>query len=454
MALFRNRQHAAEELAQHLLFLKDEKPIVLGLANGGIPLAEVIAEYLNAPLDVLLLERLCAPNSDHIVGAVDEHGRISLIQATARWHHVTTQAMIEPARDVFRALQKRRDRIREILPELDVRGRTVIIVSQGIGVGAKLLGAIASMRDRGASKVIAAAPVGHTQSTWPLHEMAHLVIVPHQSGQFKEVQQFYDSLAKVTDDMMLAIIETWAQSRPSMDDHVTTIHMKIKNRQGMSLSCDLDLPPGTKRGSGPYPAVIFAHGFDSNSQSERSVPISRRLAKRGIVGARLDFTGHGRSEGSTEDATDVQMLDDMHAVFEAVAHLNEVDPDRMGVNGAGSGAMIALYYATKQPLVHAMVIRGPICGREIQAARQVRAPTLIIHAERDTALQEPVEVLNREIAATHELLVISNCNRLFNDPISKELMVNASVDWFADHLLRRALDDAARSKQEGDVATA
>ena len=75
MRLFKNRSDAAMELAQHLAFLKDEKPIVLGLANGGVPLAEVIARQLGAPLDILLIEKLFAPNvPNQVVGAVDEHG--------------------------------------------------------------------------------------------------------------------------------------------------------------------------------------------------------------------------------------------------------------------------------------------------------------------------------------------------------------------------------------------
>ena len=64
MPLFKNRLEAAHELAQHLLYLKDEKPIVLGLAPGGVPLADVIARQLDAPMDVLLIEKLYAPGAE------------------------------------------------------------------------------------------------------------------------------------------------------------------------------------------------------------------------------------------------------------------------------------------------------------------------------------------------------------------------------------------------------
>ena len=133
MSLFRNREEAAHELARNLMFLEGDRPIVLALANGGLPLAAVIADALAAPLDVLLIEKLTAPRSPgHVVGAVDERGRISMIQSTARWHHLKSQEMVEPAREKFRSLQRHRGRVRAVLPELDVRGRTVIVVGQGV----------------------------------------------------------------------------------------------------------------------------------------------------------------------------------------------------------------------------------------------------------------------------------------------------------------------------------
>ncbi|MCI0629920.1 MAG: alpha/beta fold hydrolase [Phycisphaerales bacterium] len=436
MRLFKNRIEAANELSQHLAFLKNDSPIVLGLANGGVPVAEVVARHLDAPLDVLLIEKLYAPNApDQIVGAVDEHGRISMIHATARWHHLTSQQMVEPARQAFRQLQVRQARVRAILPELDVRGRTVIVIGQGVVSGAKMLGAIASLKDRGATRIVAAAPAGTSQATWQLHETADVVVIPHRPAKFKGIESFYEEFAEVSDDTIVRIVERWVGEHPQQQQGIKTISMKLAGTLGQSLISEVDLPPGMQRGSAPHATVIFAHGFESDGRSARSLTISRRLAKREIIGVRMNFTGHGRSEGKSEQATDAQMLADLHTVFGAVAGLAEVDAKRIGLVGSGTGGMIALHYAAQVPAVKALVIRGPVCGRETVAARQVKAPTLLIHAESDTALYDSVQTLDRELAAQHRLLRVPNSNRLFGDPISMELMVSATVDWLVDHLV-------------------
>lgn len=442
MRLFKNRAEAAMQLAEHLTFLRDDKPLVLGLANGGVPLADVVARQLDAPLDVLLIETLLAPNTtNQVVGAVDEHGRISMIQSTARWHHLRSQQLVEPARAAFKLLQHRQAKLRAVLPEVDVRGRTVIVVGQGVVSGAKMLGAVASLRDRGAAKVVAAAPAGTNQATWQLNESAHAVVIPHRPAKFKGIDHFYEDFHDVSDELVMAIVHQWIADRPQLQP-ARTVVVKLNTPAGQALMCEMDLPPGMQRGSGPYPAVIFAHGFESNARSSRSLAISQRLAKRGIIGVRMDFTGHGRSEGTIEQATDERMLSDLHVAFQSAAALAEVNPRAIGIVGSGTGGMIALHYAAQVPAVKALVIRGPVCGRETEAAHRVKAPTLLIHAESDTALFDSVQELDRELATQHELLRIPNSNRLFGDPISMEMMVNATVDWLVDHLLPAAAKTA------------
>jgi len=432
MPLFQNRQEAANELARSLSYLKSEQPIVLGLANSGVPLAETIATHLESPLDILLIERLALPNRPNdVVGAVDEHGRISTIKGTARWHHVTSQELVEPARDAFREITRQRGRFRGILPELEVRDRTVVVVSEGISSGAKMLGAIASVRDRGARKIIAAAPAGATKATWHLNDLADQVVIPHRPSKFSSVRDFYGEYSEVTDDLVSAIISKWVKTRAPKDGSITTLVMKLTNDLGQALFCDCDLPVGCSRGSGPYPVVIFVHRFESDGRSPRAIPISRRLAKRGIIGVRLDFTGHGRSEGELHDATNQRIFNDLQIVYHNVCQLNEVDENQIGLIGSEIGVLLSMELAQKLPGIAAMVLRSPLTGNEIRTLETIEASTLLIHASQEESITAEDA---KQLPSRHAFVDIPDATRLFNDPISLEMMIGASVEWMADHL--------------------
>lgn len=435
--LFADRRAAARELSEHLAYLRSERPLVLGLVNGGVPIAETVATALDAPLDLLLIERLTAPkHPDHVVGAVDEHGRISMIRTTARWHHLSSQQMVGPARDVFRRLQRQRGMIRRVLPELDVEDHTVVIVDDGIASGARMLGAIASVRDRGARFVVAAAPAGGGDAVWHLHEAADLVVIPHRPTPFRTLSDVYVDAEDVSDDMVRAVIDRWVSTRAPATSGVRTLVMKLTTQPDCLIACEVDLPPGTARDSGPYPAVIFAHGYESDGRSSRTVPISHRLAKRGIIGVRIDFTGHGRSEGDLAEATPQRMGDDLRRVLAEVSRLNEVDARAIGLVGAGTGGTLVLDAARELPEIHAVVVRSPMLGTELDLAAEVACPTLLIFAENDSIFADAARRGGRPLPSCHQLLEIPEAERLFNDAISLEMMVSASVDWLSDHLPR------------------
>jgi putative phosphoribosyl transferase len=335
--------------------------------------------------------------------------------------------------------------VRAILPEMDVQNRTVVVVGQGVASGAKMLGAVAAMRDRGARKVVVAAPAGSGEAAWQLNEAADLVVIPHRPARFKGIEQFYEDFTPVTDELVLAIIERWVKTRPQQQPGVKTLVMKVTNDQGILLSSEIDLPPGTARGSGPFPGVVFAHGFESDARNPRNVPISQRLAKRGLISVRPDFTGHGRSEGSLDDATAECMLEDLRCVVRNVRQLHEVDGERLGLVGSGSGAILALTLAREDPDIRAVVIRGPMCGDELKVAESVKAPTLLIYADQDPGF---ASVRDREhpLPSTHQTLEIPDSTRLFVDPISRELMFGATVDWLYDKLTPLPMGDLDESE--------
>ena len=200
-------------------------------------------------------------------------------------------------------------------------------------------------------------------------------MIPHTPSRFNGIECFYRNFEEVSDREVEATLQRWAARRPDQHPGVKTLVMRVVGDQHSVLHCELDLPPGTTRGSGPYPAVIFAHTRESDGHSPRTVPISRRLAKRNVVGVRMDFSGHGRSDGTLDEATDERMLADLRTVFDNVQMLQEVDPARIGINAAGTAGNIALRFAAEHPVVAAIVIRGPLSSKEIEITSEVKAPT-------------------------------------------------------------------------------
>ena len=87
-----------------------------------------------------------------------------------------------------------------MLPEIDVKGKTVIIVGQGVATGAKMLGAIASLSDRGASKIVAAAPAGTSQARGNSTINADVVVIPHRPAKFSDIKAFYEEFTEITPD--------------------------------------------------------------------------------------------------------------------------------------------------------------------------------------------------------------------------------------------------------------
>ena len=103
------------------------------------------------------------------------------------------------------------------------------------------------------------------------------------------------------------------------------------------------------------------------------------------------------------------------------------------LSGSGAGGLACLQLAAEETDLAAVVVRGPLSGGEVEAARRVAAPTLFVHGEHDPE-RDQLQSLEADLPEGHEQLVIPESNRLFNDPISLELMVASSVQWLVHHL--------------------
>jgi len=196
--------------------------------------------------------------------------------------------------------------------------------------------------------------------------------------------------------------------------------LTIKNKQNKNLAAIL-LKPAEN-----VPVVIFSHGLNSGKDSPRNRAIAEALVKEHIAALLFDFTGHGESEGTIDDATIEQMADDLEAVIDFTKKEFAV----IGVNGSSSGGTVALSLGKKINQVQALCLRDPPSAEVYDKAKEITVKTKIIQAKNSPLFEE-----NKELAKylKHaEVETIEHADHLFQDGF--EEMVKATVKWFKKQL--------------------
>jgi predicted phosphoribosyltransferase len=198
---FRNREDAAARLAQRLSRYRGQRPVVLGVPRGAVPMARIIADAIGGELDVVLVRKLRAPGQPELaIGAVDEGGTV------LKGSHVdlATEAYLrQEVRTQVDVLHMRRAQYTKARAPVDLSGRIAIIVDDGIATGASMLAAVRSVRARKAERVIVACAVAPPSAVARLAAEADEVVCLHSPDDFCAVGEFYDDFSEVTDGMVV-----------------------------------------------------------------------------------------------------------------------------------------------------------------------------------------------------------------------------------------------------------
>lgn len=174
---FTDRHDAGRRLAAQLMPLAGDHPVVVALPRGGVPVAREIATALDAPLDVLAVRKLGAPaNPEYGIGAIAEDGTAVLDSAAAQRVGMTqTQLHATIAREQAE-LRRRMTMYRDGRAPVDLHGRTVIVVDDGLATGLTDLAAVRAVRARGAARIVVAVPVGSREAVGRLGDEADEVV--------------------------------------------------------------------------------------------------------------------------------------------------------------------------------------------------------------------------------------------------------------------------------------
>jgi len=205
---FADRRDAGRRLAAELLPLAKERPVVVALPRGGVPVAVEVARALDAPLDILAVRKLGAPGNRELgVGAVAEGGSAVLDSSSAEQLGLTSSVLDATLEREIQELRRRVDRYRGERPPIAVRGRTVIVVDDGLATGLSELAAIRALRKREARRIVVAVPVGSRESIEMLGEEADQVLCLMIPDRLYGVGLWYEDFAPVSDEEVLALLE-------------------------------------------------------------------------------------------------------------------------------------------------------------------------------------------------------------------------------------------------------
>jgi predicted phosphoribosyltransferase len=205
---FFNRPDAGRQLADELRDLAGRSNLlVLGLPRGGVPVAAEVAEALGSPLDVFVVRKLGVPGHEEFaMGAVASGGVRVLNQETVQALRIPRHVFDAVSAREQRELERREREYRLGRPFPDLRGKTVILVDDGVATGSTMLAAVYALREHHPAAIIAAAPV---MSREAMHELMRAadrcesVVVPEP---FLAVARWYRDFEQTTDQEVRALL--------------------------------------------------------------------------------------------------------------------------------------------------------------------------------------------------------------------------------------------------------
>lgn len=162
MAIFTDRKQAGKKLAKKLHEYKDtEDVVVLGLPRGGVPVAYEVAKELDAHLDVFIVRKLGVPSHPELaMGAIASGGIKVTNENVIHQAGVTEEQIEEVVREEKRELKNRERLFRGARPDLKLKGKTVILVDDGLATGASMRAALQALKEHDPAKIVVAIPTG------------------------------------------------------------------------------------------------------------------------------------------------------------------------------------------------------------------------------------------------------------------------------------------------------
>jgi predicted phosphoribosyltransferase len=199
---FHDRREAGRRLARELEGHAGRPDmLVLALPRGGVPVAAEVARALGAPLDVFLVRKLGVPGHEELAMGAVASGGVGVLNADVVSGLGIPESVIRSvAARERQELARREELYRGDRPAPDVRGKTVILVDDGLATGATMLAAIRALRQQEPARIVVAVPTASRETCAALQDEADEVVCAITPEPFWAVGQWYDDFSQTSDD--------------------------------------------------------------------------------------------------------------------------------------------------------------------------------------------------------------------------------------------------------------
>jgi len=206
---FSDRADAGRQLAKALARYKSQKPIVLALPRGGVPVAAEIARALDAPLDLVLVRKIGVPDQPELAAGAVVDGATPIVvrnESIIRFAGISDAEFAAVRDRELAEIERRRKLYLGDRRHSELKGRTVIVVDDGIATGATTRAALNAIRTRKPRKLVLAVPVAPTSTLAELEGKADDIVCLEDHEEFGAIGLFYADFSQVADATVTALL--------------------------------------------------------------------------------------------------------------------------------------------------------------------------------------------------------------------------------------------------------